>query len=144
MVFYIGSDHAGYEMKETVKKYLIENDYEVVDLGTGSPDSVDYPDIAHRVAKSIQSDEDGRGVLICGTGIGMSMASNKHRGIRAALVRDEEAAKMCRAHNDANILVLAGRQTTMDDAVRFLDIFIDTPFDGGRHKRRVEKIDDVS
>jgi ribose 5-phosphate isomerase B len=142
MRFYLGSDHAGYELKTIVKDYLIKKEYEVDDLGTYSEQSVDYPDFAKKVANVITTDEDSVGILVCGTGIGMSIAANRFKGVRAALVRDSESAKMARAHNDANILVLAGRLTESEDALRYLDIFINTPFDGGRHIRRVEKFDE--
>ena len=138
----IGSDHAGYDLKEALKRALAElhPDIEEDDLGTTGPDSVDYPDFAARVAERVAAGRADRGILVCGTGIGMAMAANKVRGIRAASVNDEVSARLAREHNDANVLALGGRVTPPDTAVRLMKIFLDTPFTGGRHKRRVEKI----
>ncbi len=136
----IGADHAGYHLKEALKQALAGADVEVEDVGTESDASVDYPDFAARVADRVASGQSDRGILICGTGIGMAMAANKVRGIRAASVTDELGARLARQHNDANILTLGGRVTPAGTAARLVRIFLDTPFEGGRHQRRVEKI----
>ncbi len=135
----IGSDHAGYVMKEEIKKFL-EGIGEIVrDVGVYSQESADYPDIAFEVAKLVKR-ERGVGILICGTGIGMSVAANKVRGVRCALCHDAYTAEFSRRHNDANILAFGGRTTGLEIAKQMVEIFIRTPFDGGRHSRRVEKI----
>ncbi|MBP1633495.1 MAG: ywlF [Acidobacteria bacterium] len=136
----IGSDHAGYHLKEAVKRELAARSVEVEDVGTDSEASVDYPDFAAEVAERVASGRSDRGILVCGTGIGMAMAANKVPGIRAASVTDETGARLARAHNDANVLTLGGRVTPPDTAARLVRIFLDTPFDGGRHQRRVDKI----
>jgi ribose 5-phosphate isomerase B len=138
----IGSDHAGFDLKEALKLALaqLHPDIQVDDLGTSSADSVDYPDYASRVAERVAAGRADRGILVCGTGIGMAMAANKVRGVRAATVNDEVSARLAREHNDANVLALGGRVTPPDTAVRLMEIFLDTAFAGGRHQRRVEKI----
>jgi ribose 5-phosphate isomerase B len=136
----IGSDHAGYHLKEALKETLKGADVEVEDVGTEDETPVDYPDYAERVAGRVASGRSDRGILICGTGIGMAMAANKVRGIRAASVTDEGGARLARQHNDANVLTLGGRVTPPDTAARLVRIFLDTPFEGGRHQRRVEKV----
>ncbi len=140
MRVFIGSDHAGFRLKEAIKPYLIERGFEVHDVGTDSEESVDYPDYAAKVAKAVADGEADRGVLICGTGIGMEMAANKVKGVRAAMVTDPELARMMRAHNDANVLTLGGRYLDEETAKEILDVFFDTEFEGGRHQRRVDKI----
>lgn len=136
----IGSDHAGYPLKEALKRELKGTGVEVEDVGTEDETSTDYPDYAERVAGQVVSGRSDRGILICGTGIGMAMAANKVRGIRAASVTDETGARLARQHNDANVLTLGGRVTPPDTAARLVRIFLDTPFEGGRHQRRVDKI----
>ena len=136
----IGSDHAGYELKEIIKSHLADSGVEVDDLGTTSEASVDYPDYAAAVARRVASGMSERGILICGTGIGMAIAANKVHGIRAASVESLEAARLSRAHNDANVLTLGARITPADLALGIVRTFLDTPFDGGRHQRRVDKI----
>lgn len=136
----IGSDHAGYRLKEALKRELSGAGVEVEDVGTNDETSVDYPDYAERVADRVVSGRSDRGILICGTGIGMAMAANKVRGIRAASVTDEVGARLARQHNDANVLALGGRVTPPDVASHLVRIFLDTPFEGGRHQRRVEKV----
>ncbi|HSK09588.1 MAG TPA: ribose 5-phosphate isomerase B [Vicinamibacterales bacterium] len=135
----IGSDHAGYHLKEALKLAL-GGEVEFDDLGTEGEASVDYPDYAARVAARVASGEADRGILVCGTGIGMAMAANKVAGIRAASVTDEVTARLAREHNDANVLALGGRVTPPDTAVRLARIFLETPFEGGRHQKRLEKI----
>jgi ribose 5-phosphate isomerase B len=136
----LGADHAGVALKEHVTRHLITRGFDVTDFGTVSAESVDYPDFAAEVAREVASGRFERGVLVCGTGIGMAMAANKISGIRAAPVVDEDSARLCRAHNDANVLALGARVTPQDTAIRILDLFLDTPFEGGRHQRRVDKI----
>ena len=136
----IGSDHAGYELKEQVVQYIRELGYEVEDLGTHSSDSVDYPDFAGKVAGLVSRGERRRGILVCGTGIGMSITANKYAGVRAALATSEELARLSRAHNDANVLTLGGRTTDPELARRIVKTWLETGFEGGRHTRRVGKI----
>lgn len=136
----IASDHAGLPLKSELVHELGRRGYRVIDLGTDRETSVDYPDYAEALAGRIEAGEVGRGVLICGSGIGMSIAANRHRAVRAALCRDVESARLARQHNDANVLVLAGRVTPLDEAKACLDAFLETPFEGGRHARRVAKL----
>jgi ribose 5-phosphate isomerase B len=136
----IGSDHAGYRLKETIKSNLLDSGHAVEDAGTDSEASVDYPDFAAAVARRVVSGDVDRGILICGTGIGMAMAANKVDGARAAAAGDLESARLSRQHNDANILTLGARITPPDLALAIVRLFLETPFDGGRHQRRVDKI----
>ncbi len=136
----IASDHAGFELKETLKQELEALGFAVRDLGTHDADSVDYPDYADALARAIAAGDAERGVLLCGTGIGASIAANRHPGVRAALCHDAQSARLCRRHNDANVLVLGGRVTAPETARECLRIFLDTPFEGGRHARRVAKL----
>ncbi len=140
MKYYVGSDHAGYAVKDLVVEMLLSRGYEVEDLGTHSPDRVDYPDYAEKVARAVVADPGSRGVLICGTGIGMSIAANKIHGIRAAHCNDWYTAKMARAHNDANILCFGERVSGPGVIESMIDVFTTTEFEGGRHVGRVEKI----
>jgi ribose 5-phosphate isomerase B len=137
----LGSDHAGFLLKEKLKSALDRLGVAWEDVGTHAEDSVDYPDFAHHVAEAVASGRFARGLVICGTGIGVSIAANRHRGVRAAKVCSEDEARLSREHNDANVLALGGR--TIDPAVaeRMLEIWLTTPFTGGRHARRVEKIE---
>ncbi|HEX9092852.1 MAG TPA: ribose 5-phosphate isomerase B [Coriobacteriia bacterium] len=139
----IGSDHAGFGLKESVKAHLEGQGHEVVDIGTHSADSVDYPGYAGKVGRAVASGEADFGILVCGSGLGMSIAANKVHGVRAVPVTDPEFAKMARAHNDANVLTLAGRYTDSETAARIVDTFLATPFEGGRHERRVEGITEI-
>jgi len=136
----IACDHAGYEMKEFLVGYLGALGYEVLDFGTHSPESVDYPDFAHPLAEAIEKGELERGIGLCGSGEGMAMTLNKHRGIRAGLCWEPEVASLIRRHNDANALVLPARFITNDEAAAILDAFLAAEFEGGRHERRVEKM----
>ena len=136
----IGSDHGGFELKGYIIEYLKGQGIEVKDFGTYSEDSVDYPDCAAPVCKAVQSSEIEKGILICGTGIGISIAANKHKGIRAALCSDVYSAKMSRQHNNAQILCLGGRVTGRELAYMIVDTWLNTEFEGGRHEKRVEKI----
>jgi ribose 5-phosphate isomerase B len=138
----IASDHGGFELKEQIKQILQSMNIDFEDFGTGSTESVDYPDFAEKVAREVQ--HGGRGILCCGTGIGMSISANKFRGIRAALCHDEFTARLSRQHNDANILVLGGRvQLTPENVVAMIQTWIQTEYEGGRHQRRLEKIEQM-
>ncbi len=137
----IASDHGGYEMKTALKEELSSLGYAVLDLGTDSPESVDYPDFAHALAEAVTQGKAGRGVLVCGSGIGVSIAANRHSGIRAALCHNAETARLSRQHNDANVLALGERIIGMDVARECLKAFLETEFEGGRHARRVAKIE---
>jgi ribose 5-phosphate isomerase B len=137
----IASDHAGFEMKQKLAAHLKQLGFDVQDLGTDSPASTDYADYAHPLAQEVQDGEVKRGVLLCGTGLGMSYAANRHPHVRAAVVWTPEIAEMSRRHNDANVLVLPSRYLSDEDATKILDTWLNTPFEGGRHERRVEKID---
>jgi len=139
----LGADHAGYGLKEALKAWLINHGYQVLDLGTHSTESVDYPDYAALVAESVVDRKVERGLLICGTGIGMCMAANKVPGVRAALCGDLYTARMSREHNDANVLVLGGRLMGADMATDILQAWLETDFAAGRHARRGEKIADI-
>jgi ribose 5-phosphate isomerase B len=136
----IGSDHAGFDLKSRLLAWLKENKFEFKDFGTFSDVSVDYPDYAHMVAKAVEAGEYERGILICGTGLGVSITANKHQSIRAALCWQEEIARLSRTHNDANIICFPGRFIESEAAVKMLKIFFETDFEGGRHGRRVNKI----
>lgn len=136
----LGSDHGGFLLKEAIKSYFIENNIEFIDFGTSSESSVDYPNYALAVSKEIIKGNCSLGILCCGTGIGISVAANKVPGIRAALCTNEFCAEMARRHNDANILCLGGRVISEKTAVLLSEIFLKTPFDGGRHEKRLEQI----
>ncbi len=140
MRVYIGSDHAGYRLKEDLKVLLRGLGVSIVDVGCYSESPVDYPDIALKVAGAVSRGEADRGVLVCGTGIGMSIVANKFRGVRAAVCWSVETARLSRLHNDSNILCLGGRVLSSDLACRILEEWLRTGFEGGRHRRRVEKI----
>lgn len=136
----IGADHAGFELKERLKKWLESNGHAIQDYGTHSGDSVDYPDFAHPVASAVARKEFDLGLLVCGSGNGVAMAANKHAGIRAAICWNEELATLARGHNDANVLCLPARFLSPEDAERILNRFLNSNFEGGRHGRRVDKI----
>ena len=136
----LGADHAGYPIKEAVRHLLDDLGVPYDDVGTFSPDPVDYPDFAARVAEGVSSGAYDRGILVCGTGIGMAMAANKVPGVRAAPVVDPDTARVSRAHNDANVLALGARTTPAAVALEIVKAFLDTPFEGGRHQRRLDKI----
>ena len=138
----IGTDHAGFHMKERLKEELSRLGYQPLDVGTMSADPVDYPDFAHPVAAMVEHGKANRGILLCGSGQGMAYAANRHRGVRAALVWTPEIATLSRTHNDANILVLPSRFLSNDESIEILHRFLDTPFEGGRHQRRVTKIEE--
>jgi ribose 5-phosphate isomerase B len=136
----IGSDHAGYELKEILKSYIESKGIKVEDFGTNSTNSVDYPDYAHPLAKSVESGDNQLGFTICGSGNGINMTANKHQGIRGALCWIPEISRLARAHNDANVCSLPGRFVTVEQAKEIVDLFLQTPFDGGRHIKRIQKI----
>ncbi len=136
----IASDHAGYDLKTTLAQELAEMGYEVLDLGTDGPQSVDYPDFGSSLAEVIRTGEVERGILICGTGIGISMAANRHPGVRAAVCWDETSARLTREHNDANVLALGARLLGVEVAKDCLRTFLSTDFAGGRHAGRVAKL----
>ena len=140
MVLGMACDHAGYQMKEVIKEYLQKQGYEIKDFGTHSTESMDYPDVAHPLAESVEKGECEMGIALCGSGNGISMTLNKHQGIRAALCWNEELASLARAHNNANILSLPARFIPEDLALRIVDSYLAGSFEGGRHQRRVEKI----
>ena len=141
MLIGIGSDHGGFELKEFLKQILKNLDYKIKDFGCFSPESVDYPDIAIPLCKELQKSSLDRGILICGTGIGMSITANRFKGIRATLCNDLFSAKMSRRHNDSNLLCLGGRIIGKDLAKEILNIWLTEPFEGDRHVRRLKKID---
>jgi ribose 5-phosphate isomerase B len=137
----IAADHAGFELKEKLEAELKRLGFAVKDLGTNSKDSTDYADYAHPLAKEVSEGRAKRGVLLCGTGLGMSYVANRYPNVRAAVTWSPEVAELARSHNDANVLVLPARFVTDDDAVKILRTWLATPFDGGRHERRVLKIE---
>ena len=139
-VIALAADHGGFELKNLLAEKLAEWGYEPLDLGTYSTDSVDYPDIAAKMADAIKAGKAERGVLVCGTGIGISIAANRFPFIRAALIHDAFGARLCREHNNANVIVFGGRTTGIEVAYDCLNIFLNTQFAGGRHARRVEKL----
>jgi ribose 5-phosphate isomerase B len=136
----LGADHAGVHLKADIKKFLDERGVPYTDLGTNTTDSVDYPDFAEAVARAVADGSHERGLLFCGSGIGMAMAANKVPGVRAASVVDEVSTRLSREHNDANVLALGERMTPAETARQLVATFLDTPFAGGRHQRRVDKI----
>ncbi len=136
----IGSDHAGFRLKQTIGAWLTENGYEVLDVGTMSEDRVDYPDFGAKVGLAVSSGDADRGVAVCGSGEGICMAANKIAGVRGGVVRDREDAEMIRRHNDANVACFGERFTTEDIALGALRVFLETGFDGGRHQGRIDKL----
>ncbi len=139
----LGSDHAGFRLKERIKDFLLRKGFEVMDFGTTSEDSTHYPLFAKDVALAVQKGEADRGILVCGTGIGMSITANKFRGIRAALCYNEYTARMSRLHNDSNVLCLGDRVLGEELALAIVEVWLDTPFEGGRHSKRIELIQDI-
>jgi ribose 5-phosphate isomerase B len=137
----IGSDHAGFELKKQIIDYLKNKSFIVIDKGCFSEERADYPDFAHHTAESVITKESEFGILMCGSGNGINMTANKHKGIRAALCWTSEIASMARQHNDANVLVLPARYITISEALKCVDVFLSEKFEGGRHQERIEKID---
>lgn len=136
----LAADHAGYKLKESVKQWLEQAGYRTVDYGTHSETSMDYPDVVHPMAEAVAAGTHERAVVICGSGIGVSIVANKHRGVRCALCHNSELAQLSRMHNNANVLAMGARFLTTDEAILILKAFLETPFEGGRHQKRVEKI----
>ena len=136
----LASDHAGFKLKDEIKKFLIKKKREVIDLGTENTRSVDYPDYAHLLSKKMEKNKNQFGILVCGSGTGMSMAANKHKNIRAALCYDIKSTKLSRLHNNANVMTIGAKLTKKNVALKCVSIFLKTDFDGGRHSRRVKKI----
>lgn len=137
----IASDHAGVVLKDTLKSYLESENIAVTDFGTTGADSVDYPDFARKVADAVASHGADRGVLVCGSAIGMAIAANRHKGVRAAVIRDGYDARMSREHNDANVACFGARVTPVEQVKELLKLWLAIPFEGGRHQKRVDKID---
>lgn len=142
MKIIIGSDHAGYEMKEEVKKYLTEKGNTVVDLGTNSNESVDYPEFGKKVGVEVTTTKADFGIVICGTGIGISIAANKVKGVRAALVHDKETARLAKEHNNANVLAFGGRNNTLENAKEIVDSYMEAKFEE-RHQKRIDLINNM-
>ena len=136
----LASDHAGFKLKEEIKKFLIKKKEKVLDLGTKNTSSVDYPDYAHLLSKKMRKDKNQFGILICGSGTGMSMAANKHKNIRAALCYDIKSTKLSRLHNNANVMTIGGKLTKKNIALKCVSTFLETDFNRGRHLRRIKKI----
>ena len=136
----LASDHAGFKLKEEIKKFLVKKRKKVLDLGTKNTNSVDYPDYAHLLSKKMRKDKNQFGILVCGSGTGMSMAANKHKNIRAALCYDIKSTKLSRLHNNANVMTMGARLIKKNIALKCVSTFLKTNFDGGRHRRRVKKI----
>ena len=139
----LGADHGGFELKEAIKEHLQEKGFEVVDYGTYTEESVDYPEIGEKVANAVAAGEVERGIVMCGTGLGISISANKVPGIRAALVSESFSARLSIEHNNANMLALGGRVTGKDLALEIVDVWLKAQFEGGRHARRVGKIGDI-
>ena len=136
----IGNDHAGVAYKEAIAKYLISQGVEVIDHGTNTPQSVDYPDFAHKVGKDIDQDKIDFGIVICGSGNGIAMSVNKHTKVRCAVCWNKEIAELARLHNNANVISIPARYTAIEQAIEMVNVFIKTSFEGGRHQKRVDKI----
>ena len=137
----LAADHGGFEMKNQIAQYLVSKNIEICDLGTNSSESVDYPDFAQKLVQKLMSHEADLGILVCGTGIGISIAANRHKGIRAALLYDDYVAQVAREHNNANVLCFGGRTMKIEDVLKRIDIFLAAKYEGGRHDRRLCKLD---
>jgi ribose 5-phosphate isomerase B len=137
---FISSDHAGYKLKEAIKLYLSKKKLSCKDMGPYTDDKVDYPDFAHKVARRVKTNKNNVGILVCGSGMGMNIAANRHKNIRAAQCFNLKSTKLSRLHNDANIITLGSRLLTKKNALSFIGIFLNTKFEGGRHKKRIKKI----
>ena len=137
---FISSDHAGFKLKEAIKKYLLNKKLPFQDLGPNNNDRVDYPDFAHKVAKKVKRSKNNVGILVCGSGMGMNIAANRHKNIRAAQCFNLKSTKLSRLHNDANIITLGSRLLTKKNALSCISVFLNTKFEGGRHSKRIRKI----
>ncbi|MFD0931841.1 ribose 5-phosphate isomerase B [Psychroflexus salinarum] len=140
MTISIGNDHAGTDYKFAIQNYLKSQSIEIINHGTDSDESVDYPDFVHPVADDIENGKSDLGIIICGSGNGANMTANKHQGVRSALCWNTELVALAKQHNNANVLSIPARFVSVEDALEFVKVFLDTPFEGGRHERRVEKI----
>ncbi len=136
----LASDHAGFNLKERIKKFLIKKKIKVIDLGPKNNSSVDYPDYAKKVARNVSSKKSNMGILVCGSGTGMAMSANKFKKIRAALCYNKASTRLSRQHNNANIMALGARLTKKSDAIKLVNVFLNTKFEGGRHLRRINKV----
>ena len=143
MKIVVGSDHAAYELKEAIKEKLVKEGHEVIDVGCDSTESVDYPKYGHAVGRAVASGDAERGIAVCGSGIGISIACNKVPGIRAALCTSVEMAEMCRRHNNANVVCMGARMISQDLAFEIIDKWMTTDFEGGKHLRRINEIEDL-
>ena len=137
---FISSDHAGFKLKEAIKKYLLSKKLPFQDLGPNNNTRVDYPDFAHKVAKKVKISKNNVGILVCGSGMGMNIVANKHKNIRAAQCFNLKSTKLSRLHNDANIITLGSRVLSKNNALKFISVFLNTKFEGGRHSKRIRKI----
>ena len=137
---FISSDHAGFKLKESIKMYLSKKRLSFQDLGPSNDNKVDYPDYAHKVAKKVKTSKNNVGILVCGSGTGMNIAANKHKNIRAAQCFNLKSSKLSRLHNDANIITLGARVLSKNNALKFISVFLNTKFEGGRHSKRIRKI----
>ena len=137
---FISSDHAGFKLKESIKMYLSKKRLSFQDLGPSNDDKVDYPDYAHKVAKKVKASKNNVGILVCGSGTGMNITANKHKNIRAAQCFNLKSTKLSRLHNDANIITLGARVLSKNNALKFISVFLNTKFEGGRHSKRIRKI----
>ena len=137
---FISSDHAGYKLKEEIKSHLSKKKISFLDIGPHNDNRVDYPDFAHKVARKVKANKNNIGILVCGSGMGMNIAANRHKNIRAAQCFNLKSTKLSRLHNDANIITLGSRLITKKNAIKFLSVFLKTRFDGGRHLKRIRKI----
>ncbi len=137
---FISSDHAGFKLKEAIKSYLLKKKLYFQDLGPSNDSRVDYPDYAHKVAKKVKTSKNNIGILICGSGMGMNIAANRHKNVRAALCFNLKSTKLSRLHNDANIITLGSRLLTKKNALSYINVFLNTKFEGGRHYKRIRKI----
>ena len=143
MIVAIAGDHGGFALKQRIREHLIERGIKIADLGTDSEESVDYPEFGKACAQAVASGKADRGIVICGTGMGISIAANRIRGIRCGLCTSVEMAELSRKHNNANMLAMGGRITSVEDAIRITDAWLDTEFEGGRHSRRVDMLDSI-
>jgi ribose 5-phosphate isomerase B len=137
----LASDHAGFELKEAIKKHLVDNNYDIIDYGTDSDASVDYPIYARKAAKAVASGQCEKGIVCCGTGIGVSIVANKEKGIRCALITNDFTAEMAKRHNNANMIAIGARVTPVEDAIKMVNIWLNSVFEEGRHQRRVDLIE---
>ena len=139
----LASDHAGFKLKEQIKKYLVDNNYDIMDLGTNSEASVDYPIYARKAAKAVAEGTCEKGIVCCGTGIGMSVAANKVKGIRCALIHNEYTAEMCKKLNNANMIAMGARVVDPDEALKMVEVWMNAQFEEGRHQRRIDEIEEI-